>query len=359
MMQNRLLYITRFLMSWFWIFTIFLLLFLPSFFYMMRPSKSINILVWADLFSPHMIKKFEDKTGIKVYVSYFTSNEELFVKLKGTKGGLYDLIMPSDYMVQQLINENLLQPIDISKFTFLDRLDTRLLGFSFDPKNSYSIPYYWGVYGLGINTDFFNARTPEPSWSLLFDSRSSYKVAMPNVAREAILIAAQYLFGTIKNLSEEQIHQAAELLYKQKKMVEVYLDYRPDHLLLSKTCPVVVTSTPSLWKYIKPDNSIRFLLPKEGSFLIIDAISIPIKSSKVDLAYKFIEYLYEPSVIKDQFKYHTFFPATTDLQDLFNEFNVDPSIQKAHLDDISKLTYFKNVVSENILTSIWISLKAR
>lgn len=350
---------TRFCISWFWIALIFFFLYLPSFVYMLRPTKSINILVWADLFSAQMISQFEKETGISVYVSYFTSNEELFVKLKSTKGGLYDMIMPSDYMVQQLIDEKLLQPLDTKKLNFMDRLDPRLLNLPYDPANTYSIPYYWGIYGLGINQNFFGAM-PEATWGLIFNKdKISYKVAMPNVAREAIMIAALYLFGTVEKLTNEQLQQIAELLYQQKKWVEVYLDYRPDHLLVAKTCPVVVTSTPSLWKYIHPNNDIRFLLPKEGSFFITDTIAIPVKSTNADLVHQFINYVYTKAVIRQQFKDHVFFPATTDLQELFKEFNVDESIQQAHSGDLSGLTYFKNVVPEEIMTNIWISLKAR
>lgn len=343
----------------FWTALIFFFLFSSVIIQHWHPSKSINILVWADLFDEQTITQFEKETGIKVYVSYFESNEELFVKMKGTKGGLYDLIMPSDYMVQLLQQEGLLQPLDKQKISIINRIDDRLLSHYYDPENNVCLPYYWGIYGLGIDTTFFK-EMPASSWGLLFNHDQDhclYEVAMPNVAREAIMIAAQYLFGNVAMLSKEQLSQIIQLLQQQKRCVAAYTDFRADYLLTSKTCPVIVTMTPLIARTMHIDSSIDFILPQEGSFIIIDTIAIPVRSKKQEYVYQFINYIYNPEIIRHQFLHHTFFPATIDLPLLFAENNMNKSIQNAHLGPVSRLQFFSTVIPEEELTTMWIALK--
>jgi len=115
----------------FWLVAIFLFLFFPSLSRLWQQQRAINVMTWADLLDPFLIEQFEKETGTKVYLSYFESNEELYARFRATEGKGHDLILPSDFMVQILIQDDLLKPLDISKLSLWSRLDTRLLHLYF------------------------------------------------------------------------------------------------------------------------------------------------------------------------------------------------------------------------------------
>ena len=104
---------------------------------------------------PGVIADFEKETGIKVNLNYYSSNEELIVKLKATKGEGYDLIIPSDYAVKSLSKKNSSKTIDRSKSAFWNEINPALIGHFFDPENQFSIPFEWEIYGFGIDKEYF------------------------------------------------------------------------------------------------------------------------------------------------------------------------------------------------------------
>ena len=112
---------------------------------------ALSVFAWPGVFSEEQIKRFEQETGIKVYLSSYASNEELLVKLRATRGHGYDLVMPSDYAVKKLIDEGLLKKIDKQKLNFVQALNPVLMGHSFDPNNDYALPYVWELYLMGMS----------------------------------------------------------------------------------------------------------------------------------------------------------------------------------------------------------------
>lgn len=154
-----------------WVLLIAIILYFPHWKALPREEKSLNIFAWGDLMEPSVLAEFEKETGIKVNLSYFSSNEELQVKMIATRGIGYDLIMPSGYAVDLLAKANLLKPINKSKLRFWNNLNPGLLGIWYDPQNTYSIPFSWEVYGLGISTPFFKDRSLPSSWDALYDPK--------------------------------------------------------------------------------------------------------------------------------------------------------------------------------------------
>ncbi len=343
----------------FWLTIIFGFLYLPYVFYFTRSSRTINVATWTDMIDEEMLQKFQAQTGIAVNMSYFDNNDELLVKMRATQGEGYDLIIPSDYAVQQLIEEDLLQPLDKKKFLSWDRIIPRLLDCYFDLGNRFSIPYYWGIYGLGIDTEFFGGVVPEASWDLLFNPLPhNAKIAMLDTPREALLLTAQYLFQSIDTLNQEKKDAIKQLLIKQKTWVEAYTEFRADYLLISKASPVAVITTPFVSRLMAVQPSIEFIIPKQGSFMVTDNWVIPKASKKPELVYELLNFLYQPEIISFHFDSFTFFPATIDLATLLQKGTLSPSIYKAHFDKSYTLDFFRNVISKASINDIWISLKA-
>lgn len=338
----------------FWVVIILLFLYSTRVIHALRDERSISILAWPQVIDASYLREFEKKTGIKVYISYFEHNEELIVKLRTIREHGYDLIMPSDHAAQLLIKDDLLKKIDRTRLHFWNDLYPTLLDHYFDPNNEYTIPIYWSIYGLGIDTDYFDG-IPEASWALVFDENiAPEKVSLINDSRELILIAAQYLFGRIEDLGSNEIMQIKQLLKKQKKWTEIYTDMRPDLILAAKTCPVAIIPAADLTRVIQVYDNLDFLVPKEGSFVIIDSFAIPKSSKKEDLIYQFLNYIYEPEVLQKYVDEFNFFSPTRTvfLRDVLQEFSIPtPALFK-------KVQFFKNVVPENLLNELWISLKA-
>jgi spermidine/putrescine transport system substrate-binding protein len=343
----------------FWVACLMIFLSMPKISFLWEKDRTINLLTWAATIDPHVVVAFEKETGIKVNISYFEHNEELFVKLYTTKGKDYDLIVPSDYLIEKLIKNKLIKPIDRSKLKFWDRINPRLLGHYFDPKNEYSVPYLWAIYGLGIDTEYFKQELPH-SWGLLFDYPiESAKVAMLNVAQESILITAQYLYGSTENITKEKIKEIQQKLIAQKKRVEAYIDadIRSNYMLVSKTCPIVVASSPYILYLMKERPAINFIIPQEGGFLLIDSLVLSVASQKDDLVYQFINYLYRPEILHHHYQLYPFLPATNELKKIMAEEKIPESIIRMHFDSTVKLTFFTHILPENVINNIWISLK--
>ena len=337
----------------FWAVLFILFLFIPSFLQKFQTQKSITVFTWPLIIDPKTVAAFEKETGIKVYLNYFETNQELLAKMKGTGGKGLDLIVPSDHAVELLIRDGLIKKIDKTKLPFLKDIIPQLQGLYCDPNNDYSIPYIWAIYGLGINPELMEI-PKDPSWALVFDkNKTPGTISMTNDGREAILMAAFYLFGDINSLKEPSAEkEVKELLLAQKEWVQVYTDMRAEELLASKSVPLAVVVSPDLWKIKTEYEHLEFVLPKEGTFALIDMFAIPKASKKEDLVYQFLNYLYQPKIIEYHMQEFGFCsPISTVSLQLPKPFC--PTIE-----EFRRFEFFKNVVPEDQLNKIWISVMA-
>jgi len=346
-------WIARSLIVLFWVSLIFAFLWLPSI-SIFKPSKTITVFTWARVLDPHYIREFEKQTGIGVYVSYYESNQELFSKLVATKGEGYDLVIPSDHTVARLKDLGLLKKLDRSQLHFWSDLNPGLMGHYFDPDNEYSIPYYWGLYGLGIDKRYFKNVMPPSTWGLIFDKKiAPSSVAMTDDARDVIMIAAQYLFGSIDNLTDEKLAQIEQLLIEQKKWVEIYTEARAEELLVSQSCPVVTTTGPELWLALQDDENISFLIPEEGTFAVIDSFIIPAASQKEEMVYQFLNFMFEKDVLKHHLEKFGFCSPVLSVENSTDEAFCILPLKSNNVD------FFRNVIPQKKIDDLWVSLMAR
>jgi spermidine/putrescine transport system substrate-binding protein len=353
MKQQLLSFTTRFFIVIAWISLFFLFLWLPQFSQKFSFSKSITVLAWPTLIDTQKLAEFEQKSGIKVYVRYFESNEELYAKMKETKGAGYDLIMPSDYMINQMAQEGLLKKINTSKLHFLSDLYPHLVGNYFDPHNEYSVPFFWSIYGIAIDKDHFKNEMPPKSWKLVFDPAVAQPhTSMIDDAREAILIAAKYLYGSPSSLSPEQLRKVSELLQQQKQWIEVYTEDRANYLLASKACPVAVILGAVVSRIMKEFKNIAFIIPEEGTFMVIDSFAMPITSDKDELVYEFLNYMYRSEVISYYIQKFGYFSPIKSVS------NAQSVIEMPSEEQLKNTEFFKNIISKKEISDIWIQLKA-
>ena len=347
----------RFLIILLWVALIFGVLYLPSTKWIKRMEKTINVFCWGDVIQADVIADFQKETGIKVRLNYYSTNEELVVKMKATRGVGYDLIAPSDYAIDKLVQSDLLKPLDRSKLDFWDRLNPLLMDHAFDPGNVYSVPFEWEVYGLGYDQEFFNGLHSELSWEMLF-SPKNYQVAMLNNPGEAVFLSSLYLFNKSTPLNAEEFEQIRQLLLKQKTHVEAYADFRTSYFLATKNCPVVVTTNVYVWRLKKNFPFIKFGIPKEGTYISIENFALPKQSNKEELVYTLLNYLYTNDSFEKHFETYGAFPAVTGA---VKQLEKDPDAQAILFTtkaEFKKFHLFKELVPQKKLIPLWVEVKS-
>lgn len=349
----------RLLVILLWIALIATLLYAPKWEKTPAEPRSLNVFTWGDILDPDMIAAFEKQTGINVNLSYYSSNEELIVKLRATRGEGYDLIIPSDYAVALLIQEELLKPIDKEKLNFWNRLNPNLVHRAFDPENAYSIPFEWEIYGLGIDTSYFAQHPTPPSWNMIFDPQTvHYKIVMRNDPIEAIALAAFYLYGPISSLTPLQAQSVESLLKKQKPWVEAYADFRGDYFLATKNCAAVVASSSYIWRTMRLFNHVGFAIPQEGTFITIENLAIPHLSQKDAQVYSLINFLYSQESTLSHFKTYGFFPAALQAEHI-----ADIDVQASQLlknaeTHFDKYHFFQTLLPQQEIRNMWVEVKS-
>ncbi|MBS0620940.1 MAG: extracellular solute-binding protein [Verrucomicrobia bacterium] len=342
-----------------WLALIFAALYWPKCKFLSYEKNTINVFTWGDILDPAVVEEFERKTHIKVNLSYYSSNEELMVKLKATGGEGYDLIVPSDYAVGSLIQDRLLKEIDKEKLSFWSAIHPPLLGHDFDPDNRYSIPFEWELFGFGIDQDYFDTRPYTPSWKMLFDpSVVDYKVTMVNDPIEAVDFASFYLYGPREHLSSEEIERVKQVLITQKPWVTAYAEFRGDYFLATRNCALVIASTSYIWRTKRLFDFVSFIVPEEGTFITIENLCIPKASSKEKLVYQFINYLYQRESVVSHFETFGFFPAT--LQSV-EHLDIDAqalALLNSSEEQFRKYHFTRNILSQQEVRDLWVQVKA-
>ncbi len=339
----------------FWIGLIALFLSIPSLINRWYTERSISILAWPSVLNADFVQDFECKTGIKVRITYFEHNEELVVKMRSGAIKGYDLVMPADYVVTLLIREGALKKIDHNRCTFWSNIDNRLQNNDFDIGNLYTIPYAFSIYGIAFDTKQIGSELAQNGWGLVFNNVNTNKsIGMIDDAREIASIAAQYLYNALPHdLTHDEWSGLKKMLQMQKQHVTMYTDMRADYLLLSGACSAVVTNSSEISRITTQSNQFTFFIPKEGSFWVIDSFVLPVTTTKEDLAYEFLNYLYRPEIIEKYVKKLGFSSA---LSKKFIENSMLPYTSSLTAPD--RLKFFDDSIPESQLSDLWIDLKS-
>lgn len=343
--------ITRIAMVIVWLVILASFLYAPLLMQRWHNVHSLNVLIWPTMLDAKKLALFERDTGIKLSINYYESNDELVHKLRLTKGAGYDLVIAADTAVHALIQDALVQPIDTKRLPFYNDLRPWLLHHYFDPDNTYSIPYYMGIYGLGIDRRYFTHELPHASWSLLFQQQK-YRVTMSDDPRRAMLIAGMYLFGSIDAInSPERIESIKQVLTRQKKWVEVYSDIRGEEILAAQSCPVALTISSDLARVQREYPSLHFMIPQEGTFMTIDSCVIPTATAKQELVYQLLNFIYRPDIIAYHAYTYGFCPP---LLSVAPEAHVICPDQQ----QLKQMDFFRNVLPKDVIDSVWVAVMA-
>ncbi len=342
--------VTRFLIFCFWIAAIASFLLLPALVNKLRSQKSITIFTWPMMLDPIYLKNFERETGIKLYITYFENGPSLLSKIEATRGAGYDLIIPDDHSLAQLIEKGLVKKIDKTQLKFWNNIRPELLGNYADPENNYSIPYYWAMYGIGYDSNQLK-ESPTDSWSSLFNPNTDGHghICMTDDAREAVMMTAIYLFGSIDALKDKaNVQKIKEALIAQKKFVEVYSISRSDSLLQSKSCLLAMITNPELARLTREHPQFKFIKPREGSMVVVDSMALSAGSDKDALVYEFLNYLYKDEVIRHHIEN---FGYCSPISTVSSDQEVICSAQT-----FKDLHFMESVISDDEINQLWIEV---
>ncbi len=252
---------------------------------------------WAEYIDPEIFDDFEAEFGVQVIEDTFASNEELLAKLQAGATG-YDLIVPSDYMVEIMISEGLLAELTKDNIPNIANLDPKFTNPPFDPGMVYCVPYQWGTTGIGYNADEFD-EAPD-SWAYLFDpevaSEFAGSLTMLNDSRESIGAALKYLGYSLNSTDEAQLNEAKELLLQQKPWVYAYDSDQYEDLLSADEVLLGHGWSGDYFMAAVDDERIWYSIPKEGGVIWVDNLCIPKSAPNAYTAEVFINYLLQPEV---------------------------------------------------------------
>lgn len=262
----------------------------------------VNVFNWEDYIDEEVIRLFEEETGIKVNYMRFTLNEDMLVQVR-TSPGAFDVVFPSDYAMERMIAEDLLQPIDFSKVPNEAHTMDWLRNPDYDPGHVHSVPYMWGT--VGILYDTTRVAAPIDSWGALFSDTYKGEVFMLDSPRDTLGVALKYLGYSINSKNPEEIKAAADLLIKQKQdgIVKAYqVDETKDKMVAGEGILAVMWSGDAQYAInLNPD--LAYVVPKEGSNVWVDGMVIPREARNVDNAHAFINFLSRPDIAQMNCEY--------------------------------------------------------
>ncbi|MCI9121723.1 MAG: extracellular solute-binding protein [Oscillibacter sp.] len=233
----------------------------------------VNVCSWGEYIDEDLITQFEEETGIIVNYQTAESNEALYSLLKSGAGD-YDVIVPSDYMISQLIEEDMLAELDFGNIPNYSLISQRFKGLSYDPEERYSVPYAWGTVGIIYNTSM--VEEPITSWSAMFDSRYAGEVLMFRNSRDAMGIALSYLGYSLNTTDGTELREAFQLLQDAKNR-GVYQSFVMDEIFQKLEGGNAAIGAYYAGDYLtmrENNEDLAFVVPEEGSNWFMDAMCV-------------------------------------------------------------------------------------
>lgn len=323
---------------------------------------TINVYNWGEYMSDgsegsiDVIKEFENLTGIKVNYSTFDSNESMYSLIK--YGGVsYDIVIPSDYMIERMINEDMLAKIDVSKLSNYNLINNKYKNLYFDPNNEYSVPFSVGMVGLIYNTSIVKEK-PD-SWSVMWDERYKNDVLTFNNPRDTFAIA-QFLLGQdINTTDRSDWDKAAELLIKQKSVLQAYVMDEVFNKMESGSAAIAPYYAGDFLSMVENNEDLAFVYPKEGTNIFVDSICIPKNAENYEAAMLLINYLLEPSIALANAEYIYYASPNTSVTENPEYSLLGNEILYPKDEDMPNVQYFKDMDKDTRLyfDKLWQDVK--
>lgn len=333
-------------------------------FYKTDGQQVINVFNWGEYISDSyedglidVNKEFEKLTGIKVNYVTFESNEDMYAKIKNG-GASYDIVIPSDYMIERMIKEDLLETADFKSLPNYKYLDEKYTSMYYDEEGIYSVPYNVGMVGLIYNTKVVTEK-PD-SWGIMWDEKYKGKILMIDNPRDAFAVAQKYLGYSLNTTDEKEFSDCAQLLIEQKKLLQGYVMDEIYNKMESGEAAIAPYYVGDFITMHDVNPDLDFVYPKEGVNIFVDAMCIPKGAQNIDGALKYINFMLDPEVALSNAFYIGY--ATPNKGVLQSEDYAEMA-ENQYLyptgDNIPDTEYFHNLPQEtlDLLSSMWNEIK--
>lgn len=287
---------------------------------------SINVYNWGEYISTgaeegtlDVNSEFEKLTGIKINYTNYATNEELYAKLKGG-GASYDVIIPSDYMISKMIDENLIQPLNMDNIPNFKYIMENFRNQAYDPENAYSVPYTWGTIGIIYNKELVDIQPEDVDWNLLWNEDYADQILMFDNPRDAFAIGELMLGYSLNTEDEEQLEDVARKLTQQKKIVQAYVMDEIFDKMGAGDALIAPYYAGDAMTILDENEDLDFVIPQSGTNLFIDAMCIPTSARQKEAAEMYINFMCEPDIAYANIDYICY---STPHQEAYNMLDED------------------------------------
>ena len=328
-----------------------------------KTGVTINVYNWGEYISNgvddslDVNAEFTRRTGIDVNYTTFESNENLYAKLVGG-GGNYDVIVPSDYMISKMIQEDMLEKLDFDKIPNFAYIDEQFRNPGYDPQNEYSVPYAWGVVGIFYNKNYVKEKVD--SWKILWDKKYAGKILMFDNPRDAFGIAQKILGYSFNSTDSREWEEAAMLLKQQKPLVQAYVMDQIFDKMSSGDAWLAPYYAGDAAILVADNPDIGFAIPtQEGTNFFVDALCIPKGSAHKAEAEAYIDFLCDPEIAAANIEYIGYSTPESAAKELLPEEVVNDPIHYPPQEILDKSEVFTELPEETnlLVDGLWAEVK--
>lgn len=324
-------------------------------------SDTLKVYNWGEYVGDNVISDFEKEFGVKVIYEMFDSNEMMYTKLQA--GDSYDVLVPSDYMIERLIKEGMLQELDLDLIPNIVNLADGVRALPYDSANTYSVPYFWGSVGIVYNQNTVDyADLEAEGYNILKDTKYAGKIYMYDSERDSFMVAFKALGYSMNTENEAEIDAAYNWLMEQRQTMEpAYVADEVIDGMINGNKDMAVVYSGDAATILAENEDMRFYLPKEGTNLWSDAMVIPANAENPKLAHEFINYIltYEASYDNSEAVGYT-----SSNQEVIDDLSGEGGYFEGNEAYLPREGYEKDEVFEDNqvlkerLTQLWIKVKA-
>lgn len=320
-------------------------------------TKTLNMFMWTEYVPESVIAEFEKETGIEVNISYYSSGEEMYAKLLSENEGTFDIIQPTDYMVDKMVAQDMLTELDREKLPNFENLSEAYLNLSYDPGNVYSVPYMGGLIAIAVNRDVIDAEIN--GYADLFQESLEHQAVAADDTRVIIGVVAKALGYSMSTTDPDELAEIQEKMMELKKIVKVYDSDSPKSSLISGDCNIGITWNAEIALAMEENDALEIIFPEEGGYFFLDNWAIPQGAVNVEEAYQFINYMMDGEVsaaCSEELPYLNPNEAAVEL--LGSEY-MDNIAKNIPAEEVRKGSFIENldVDTQAIYDAMWTKLK--
>ena len=323
-----------------------------------RGSKeTLNVYNWGDYIDPDVIKEFQREFNVKVNYNTFATNEDMYVSLK--KGGTsYDVAFPSDYMIERMIDEDMLEKINKDNIPNMDNIEDRFLYLDFDPNNDYSVPYMWGTVGIIYNKEMVDDVVD--SWDILWNEKYEDQILMLDSQRDSIAVALKKLGYSMNSRNMDELEEAKEELIQQKPLVYAYVGDEVKDMMVGEEAALAVVWSGDAVAMIRENENLEYAIPKEGTNLWFDNMIIPKNGKNKKMAEQFINFMQRPDIAAKNTDYIGYSTPNFKAKGLLPDDIINSNVAYPRDEELENVEIFKDPKDFlKVYDDIWLEIKAQ